>query len=419
MNKLKEKLYEIIERDKEELYEILSSLIKINSENFGKYGNEEEIAEYIASYFNNLGYNSDVYSPLELENIENHPDYLAGRNLENRKNVTVVVPGTEGKRKLMLAAHLDTVEIGDISTWEFPPLCGDIKDGNIYGRGACDDKYGSAICMFLVKKMKENGIKLDYDLIYAGYCDEEYGGSNGALASAIKYPCDDCLSIDCREHELWDCGCGGGQLRFLVSSKDSSDNCTKVLTGLNLLVDRLGAFEKRRTDELNAIPDFKGSVVAARPMRIMSFSVGGKGGVNMDKGEFEVTLYTDKEEKQIDKELNEIFDSLKDEFEKLGLNPPKYEKTTRFFHYVKSNGETPVTKLIEELGKENDYSFTRCGACLSDLPMFKIYGTDRAVALGIGAPFARKGGSHQSNEYVECEKLVKLAKVIAGFIAQY
>ncbi len=97
--------------DKEELFNILSSLVKINSENFGKYGNEAECSEYIAKFYEGLGYKGEVYSPFEIENIKNHPDYFDGRNLENRKNVAVVVLGKKRDKRLMVASHVDTVEI--------------------------------------------------------------------------------------------------------------------------------------------------------------------------------------------------------------------------------------------------------------------------------------------------------------------
>ena len=93
MNDIKRKLYSAIETDKEELYNLLSSLVKINSENFGSCGNEEECSEFIGEYFKKMGFECDVYSPLEIKDIENHPDYLPGRGLENRKNASVVVGG--------------------------------------------------------------------------------------------------------------------------------------------------------------------------------------------------------------------------------------------------------------------------------------------------------------------------------------
>ena len=148
---LKEQLMQIIDRDKDELFALLGSLIQINSENFGPHGNEQEIATFIQSYCQDMGYTADVYSPMELPDFAHHPDYREGRHLENRYNCTVTVPGSSHEKKLMLAGHLDTVEIGDVSQWDFPPLLGQVRDGYVLGRGACDDKYALATIMFIKK----------------------------------------------------------------------------------------------------------------------------------------------------------------------------------------------------------------------------------------------------------------------------
>ncbi len=419
MNNLKETFFNIIERDKQELFEILSSLIKINSENFGAHGNETECAEFIGKWFKNIGYEAEVYSPLEVEGIENHPDYYPGRNLENRKNCTVLIPGKNHEKRLMIAAHHDTVEIGDPASWEFDPLCGDIRDGNIYGRGACDDKYGCAIAMFLIKKMKEQGIVLDYDLVFSAYCDEEHGGSNGALATCLKYPCDDCLNVDGLVGELWDSGCGGAELLFLASSKTSESNCSKALKGLNLFVRELEKFEVRRKAELDANPIFTGTDVVKNATRIMNLAVGEEGGINMDKGSFKVTFYTDKDEEQINKEIEDIKSAVADEFEEIGLNPPVIERKTRFFKYVVGKDNDFTVNTLCALADEVGAPMRKCGACLSDLPMFTLYGSPRSVMFGGGRGFGEEGGAHQTNEYIVCDEFVKLTKLVAGFMAKY
>ncbi len=75
-----ENLLKLMEERKQELFELLSSLIKINSENFGEYGREENVAKYIHQLAQEIGLESDMFSPLELEGFENHSDYLPGRN---------------------------------------------------------------------------------------------------------------------------------------------------------------------------------------------------------------------------------------------------------------------------------------------------------------------------------------------------
>ncbi len=36
--------------------------------------------------------------------------------------------------------HLDVVDPGNLAEWQYPPFAGTIADGNVYGRGAQDDK---------------------------------------------------------------------------------------------------------------------------------------------------------------------------------------------------------------------------------------------------------------------------------------
>lgn len=74
----------LIDARKEELFDLLCRLIRINSESFAVSGNEEACARYIYELCQELGLDSEIYSPLDLEGFTEHPDYLPGRNLENR-----------------------------------------------------------------------------------------------------------------------------------------------------------------------------------------------------------------------------------------------------------------------------------------------------------------------------------------------
>lgn len=63
-----------------------------------------------------------MFSPLEIEGFENHPDYFPGRNLENRYSVVARLRGKEDKDSLMLMTHEDTVEIGDRKNVKITPF---------------------------------------------------------------------------------------------------------------------------------------------------------------------------------------------------------------------------------------------------------------------------------------------------------
>jgi len=413
--RLKE-LTKAIEEDKEELFDILSKLIQINSENFRTYGNETACPEFVKACFDRFGCDAEVYSPLDIPNFAQHPDYWPGRNLHGRKNCTAILPGTHHDRKLMLAAHHDTVEIGDAKNWTVPPLGGVIRDGKLFGRGACDDKYGIAVAIFLMKKLKELGITLDYDLLFTAYCDEEHGGSNGALAMCLKYPCDDYWNMDGMEYEISDTGVGGGGLIFHLQSQQTTDNCGQVFAGLQVLVRELEVFGARRRQELSEDCNFANTGLADSAMRLLMVNTDP---VNLGSGMAKVTYYTNKTQDSIRQELAQLKENVDNKLESLGLMPLEIEQATRFFHCVEGVENNPMVELLQKCGKENDMPLGRMGICLSDLPMFHLYGSPRSVIFGLGRDFGSYGGAHQPDEYVECDKLVAFTKTIAAALLNY
>jgi len=62
-----------------------------------------------------------------------------------------------GSRKLAFDAHIDTVDTGDLSQWEFDPFCGEIRDGKVLGRGTTDQKGGAASMITAGRILKELG----------------------------------------------------------------------------------------------------------------------------------------------------------------------------------------------------------------------------------------------------------------------
>lgn len=78
-----------------------------------------------------------------------------------------------GKTTIVLDGHLDTVGIGDRSTWSRDPYAGDIENGVLYGRGASDQEAGIAAAVYGAKIIKELGLLGDYQLWVTGTVMEE------------------------------------------------------------------------------------------------------------------------------------------------------------------------------------------------------------------------------------------------------
>ena len=110
----------------ENVVSVLRELIRRPSRN--PPGEEKECAEYIASKMKDWGFEPQLIP-------EPYP---------NRPQVVVVYKGSEDNPKLALNGHMDVVPEGDLTGWSVDPYEGVVKEGWIYGRGACDMKAGIA-----------------------------------------------------------------------------------------------------------------------------------------------------------------------------------------------------------------------------------------------------------------------------------
>jgi acetylornithine deacetylase len=92
--------------------------------------------------------------------------------------------GRPGGRRLLLAGHLDVVPVGDAGAWTLDPWAGEVRDGRLYGRGACDMKGGVVSILAAVRALRETGVvdRLDGQLVVALVPAEEDGGA-GMLAT--------------------------------------------------------------------------------------------------------------------------------------------------------------------------------------------------------------------------------------------
>lgn len=80
---------------------------------------------------------------------------------------------------LLFHAHADTVGAGDAGAWTRDAFGGVVVDGNIYGRGAGDDKGSLAAQVMAVVTLARAGVRPKGSLQLAAVADEESGGLFG------------------------------------------------------------------------------------------------------------------------------------------------------------------------------------------------------------------------------------------------
>lgn len=147
--------------DRDQLVADLSGMIRCQSVNtFGRAspldpdgGAEAKMADLLEQHLRELG--------LEVGSHEVLP---------GRRNVWGTLKGRGTGPTVLLAGHLDTVGVEGYAA-PFEPV---VKDGKIYGRGACDMKAGLAAYLEVVRHLHRTGTRLSGDLIIAGVIDEEH-----------------------------------------------------------------------------------------------------------------------------------------------------------------------------------------------------------------------------------------------------
>lgn len=80
--------------------------------------------------------------------------------------------------------HIDVVEVG--SGWTVPPFEGLVKDGRVYGRGACDMKGGLASAIVAVEALIDSDPDYPGTIEISATVDEESGGFGGVAYLAER-----------------------------------------------------------------------------------------------------------------------------------------------------------------------------------------------------------------------------------------
>jgi acetylornithine deacetylase len=101
--------------------------------------------------------------------------------------------GNTGK-SLILQGHCDVVPPGPLEMWDTPPFSPVIKDGKMYGRGACDMKSGTIGALYALDAIKAAGLRPTARIHFQSVIEEESTGV-GALSTLQRGYRADCCFI--------------------------------------------------------------------------------------------------------------------------------------------------------------------------------------------------------------------------------
>jgi acetylornithine deacetylase len=139
---------------------------------------EAALQEYLAELLRESGATTDLWEP-DAEAMQGKPLVPPGLDFVGRPQLIARSAGAGGGRSLLFNGHIDVVSVEPRDAWTSDPFAARVRDGKLYGRGACDMKGGIAAMVFATQVLAQSGIRLAGDLLVATNTDEESSGAGG------------------------------------------------------------------------------------------------------------------------------------------------------------------------------------------------------------------------------------------------
>jgi acetylornithine deacetylase len=163
-------------------------------------GQEAELQQHLAARLRAAGLEVEVWEP-DPRDVEGMSFVPPGLRFEGRPQLLARYGGTGGGRSLLFNGHIDVVPAG--GGWNSPPFEAQVRDGRLYGRGACDMKGGVAAMVFAVETLARLGVRLAGELLINTVTDEETSGAGSVASVAHGVRADGCLIPEPTSLNLW------------------------------------------------------------------------------------------------------------------------------------------------------------------------------------------------------------------------
>lgn len=382
-------------------------------------GTEGAVQTVMASLMRQHGLEVDVWEP-EIAQLQPHAESLSLEGgFAGRPNVVGVRRGSGAGRSLILNGHIDTVEVGDRAAWSVEPLAGEIRNGRLYGRGACDMKGGVIANLFALRALERTGYTPSGDVIVESTISEEDGGA-GALAAVLRgYVADGALISEPTNLQI--VAAQGGSLMFRLHVPGLSahacvrDEGVSAIENFSYLHTGLLAFEARRNREIdhplydriqNKIPINIGTIQGGAWASSVPEFVIADGRAGLVPGE---------ELDHFKRQLAEEVARLASQHPWLKDNPPRIEWLTGQFAPSGVPVQSPLVESLAHVVEQVTGSEAVVTGVTYGADMRHFVNTGGMPCVMFGAGDVRH--AHAPDESIDLQELMTAIVVTAAFIA--
>jgi acetylornithine deacetylase len=202
---LEHRVVDAIAERRDEIVALASELIGFDTtaRDVGDPPRDEAALQHrLADRLSAAGAETEVWEP-SADELAGQPIVPPGIDFQGRPQMTARFTGAGRGRTLLYNGHIDVVSVEPRDQWTTDPHRGDVREGRLYGRGACDMKGGIAAMTVAAETLASLPIELAGNLIVATNTDEESSGAGGMALVAHGVRADGAIVPEPTGFDTW------------------------------------------------------------------------------------------------------------------------------------------------------------------------------------------------------------------------
>ena len=386
---LAKRIAEEVNKSKDEIIELTQKLIRVPSYS-GDARNLSRIAQIISEEMKQMNFSVEL---IEAE--------------KGLPNVIGTFRGSADAPCLLFNGHTDVVPAPRGGGWTCEPFGAEIKEGRIYGRGACDMKAGLAAMLTAPRIAFRLFPEYKGNLILSATVDEEIGGFKG-LKHVVEQGIKADMGIVCEPSDLKIVNVCKGLLQLRLRTRGRSAHGGVPEQGVNAISKMMKILRKLEAHNFGQPPH---EVLGKPTVNIGRISGGQKPNIVPDSCEAEIDIryLPGKNHRQIIDDVEKLLAGLKEKDRQINTEI----EIIRYRSSLEIAQDSPVIKTIRKAGKE----------VLGKYPELRgmITPGDSEYLVNAGIPSVIFGPgdehlAHSANEWIAINDILTATEIYAAII---
>jgi succinyl-diaminopimelate desuccinylase len=419
-----EQVFSAVEQKRDRLISLLRDLIRVPTV-VPPGNNYAALVDLVEPLFKKLGFTTKrVVVPEKY--IKAIPYPLEG------PRINLVATREHGKKEAVtIYAHMDVVPIEE--PWTKDPFAGVVEDGKLYGRGACDMKFGIAGMLVALEVMDELHLEPHFNLVCTLCTDEEIGIYPGIYHLAKEgYVKGHVLNTELGTQMPIDMAGVAGMVDVTVRTKGRSCHSGMNFLGVNAVEEmvpiltellQLKKEVERRESKVPLIPALQSMGAPSAqltPMFNLDIIRGGnKANIVPSECELLINRRYIPEEKYEDvvAEIRAAIERGKAKSRALDVEATFVHANYPFKVDTKSKYAQKMRDALKAVHGYQDSDFVSGGAAGSSDMGFVAQALQTDKFIGVGALTADNISAHKADEWVRIDDLVNMTKQLVHYLA--